>query len=124
MKRLVLVGSILILATTNPLAQETDKTVLDNQDDYKSDSHFHLLDFLQNGEFLNTDGRFPGTEWGMTASGRYSTLPFGERGRRIEALLKGMKAARVEHIMVSGMPFIKKWSENEPVHEAGILPRQ
>ena len=25
-----------------------------------------------------------------------------------------MKAARVEHIMVSGMPFIKKWSENEP----------
>ena len=114
MKRLVLVGAILILVTINLLAQETGKALLDNQDDYKSDSHFHLLDFLQNGEFLNTDGRFPGTEWGLTADGRYSTLPFGERGRRIEALLKGMKAAGVEHIMVSGMPFIKKWSENEP----------
>ena len=81
---------------------------------YRSDSHFHLLDFLQNGEFLNTDGRFPGSEWGLNPGGRYSTLPFGERGRRIEALLAGMAAARVEHIMVSGMPFIKKWSENEP----------
>ena len=25
-----------------------------------------------------------------------------------------MEAARVDHIMVSGIPFIKKWSENEP----------
>ncbi len=81
---------------------------------YRADSHFHLLDFLQNGEFLNTDGKFPGSEWGLNPGGRYSTLPFGERGRRIEALLAGMDSARVDHIMVSGMPFIKKWSENEP----------
>ena len=80
----------------------------------RADSHFHLLDFLQNGEFLNTDGRFPGTEWGVTEGGRYSTLPYGERGRRIEAVLRGMAEARVGHLMVSGMPFLKKWSENEP----------
>ena len=81
---------------------------------YRADSHFHLLDFLQNGEFLNTDGKFPGSEWGLNPGGRYSTLPFGERGRRIEALLVGMNSARVRHVMVSGMPFLKKWSENEP----------
>ncbi len=104
---------ILILTTMDSSAEETP-TLLSNPGDYKSDSHFHLLDFLQNGEFLNTDGKFPGTEWGLTTSGRYSTLPFGERGRRIEALLRGMEAARVDHVMVSGMPFVKKWSENEP----------
>ena len=114
MKRTAVFLLILILAKTDPLAQETGTKPVSNPGDYKSDSHFHLLDFLQNGEFLNTDGKFPGTEWGLAESGRYSTLPFGERGRRIEALLRGMEAARVEHIMVSGMPFIKKWSENEP----------
>ena len=30
-----------------------------------SDCHFHLLDFLQNGEFNNADGKFPGSEWGL-----------------------------------------------------------
>ena len=114
MKKVSLFLLILILDAPYLLTQETETTLLNNPNDYKSDSHFHLLDFLQNGEFLNTDRKFPGTEWGLTESGRYSTLPFEERGRRIEALLRGMKMARVEHIMVSGMPFIKKWSENEP----------
>ena len=114
MNRTAMFLLILILTKTDLLAQEIDTRCLSSPDDYKSDSHFHLLDFLQNGEFLNTDGKFPGTEWGLAVSGRYSTLPFGERGRRIEALFRGMKEARVEHIMVSGMPFIKKWSENEP----------
>ena len=114
MKKASLLLLVLILITQGPLAQETETALPSDLVEYRSDSHFHLLDFLQNGEFLNTDGKFPGSKWGQTVGGRYSTLPFGERGRRIEALLKGMKAARVEHVMVSGMPFIKKWSENEP----------
>ena len=91
MKRTAVFLLILILAKTDLLAQETGTRPLSNPGDYKSDSHFHLLDFLQNGEFLNTDGKFPGTEWGLAESGRYSTLPFGERGRRIEALLREWK---------------------------------
>ena len=115
MKKATLMVTVLMLVSGYCIAQGSGASGLgENNLGRKSDSHFHLLDFLQNGEFLNTDHRFPGTEWGLTASGRYSTLPFGERGRRIEALLKGMKAAGVDHIMVSGMPFIKKWSENEP----------
>ena len=114
MEKTFLLLSVLILCAQGALAQAPETIPLNGSDVYKSDSHFHLLDFLQNGEFLNTDGKFPGTEWGLTASGRYSTLPYGERGRRIEALLRGMETANVEHIMVSGMPFIKKWSENEP----------
>ncbi|WP_428102020.1 hypothetical protein [Candidatus Rariloculus sp.] len=114
MKKHCLLLSVLVLGTHASLAQNTETTLPNAPGDYRSDSHFHLLDFLQNGEFLNTDGKFPGSEWGLNAGGRYSTLPFGERGRRIEALLAGMNAARVEHLMVSGMPFIKKWSANEP----------
>ncbi len=79
-----------------------------------SDAHFHLLDFLQNGEFWNADQKFPGSELGLSESGRFATLPYGERGRRIEALLANMKSANVNHVMVCGMPFLKKWSENEP----------
>ena len=79
-----------------------------------SDCHFHLLNFLQNGEFWNSDNKFPGSEWGLAPSARYSTLPYGERGRRIEALIKGMDLAEVDHIMIFGIPFLKKWSENEP----------
>ena len=104
----LLVGSLPVAA------QQSGAPPPDAAQNRRADSHFHLLDFLQNGEFLNTDGRFPGTEWGVTEGGRYSTLPFGERGRRIEALLRGMEEAQVDHVMVSGMPFIKKWSENEP----------
>jgi len=112
MKKLTFAITALILLCGNLFAQDTESKEINN---YKfSDCHFHLLDFLQNGEFLNTDHKFPGTEWGLTESGRYTALPFGERGRRIEAMLKGMKLANVGHIMVCGMPFVKKWSENEP----------
>ena len=115
MKKAALMVTVLMLVSGYCMAQGSEaSSPAEENVDRKSDSHFHLLDFLQNGEFLNTDHRFAGTEWGLTDSGRYSTLPFGERGRRIEALLKGMEAARVDHIMVSGIPFIKKWSENEP----------
>ena len=80
-----------------------------------ADAHVHLLDFLQNGEFLNTDGKFPGGPYGRQAeTGRFVSLPYGERGRRIESLLESMDNAKVEHALVSGMPFLKKWSQNEP----------
>ena len=105
---------ILMVCSLPVAAQQSGAPPPDAAQNRRADSHFHLLDFLQNGEFLNTDGRFPGTEWGVTEGGRYSTLPYGERGRRIEALLRGMDEAQVDHVMVSGMPFIKKWSENEP----------
>ena len=80
-----------------------------------ADAHVHLLDFLQNGEFLNADGKFPGGRYGRQAeTGRFVSLPYGERGRRIEALLENMDKAKVTNALVSGMPFLKKWSENEP----------
>ena len=78
MKKATLMVTILMLVSGYCMAQGSGASG-ENNLDRKSDSHFHLLDFLQNGEFLNTDHRFPGTEWGLTASGRYSTLPFGER---------------------------------------------
>ena len=85
MKKMALIVAVWVLAWGHWFAQGGGASIpQDANADRKSDSHFHLLDFLQNGEFLNTDGRFPGTEWGLNTSGRYSTLPFGERGRRIE----------------------------------------
>jgi len=50
-----------------------------------ADCHVHLLDFLQNGEFLNSDNKFPGDVYGhQKDGGRFVSLPYGERGRRIE----------------------------------------
>tara|TARA_B110000438_G_C15796108_1_gene642919 strand:- start:640 stop:1968 length:1329 start_codon:yes stop_codon:yes gene_type:complete len=80
-----------------------------------ADCHVHLLDFLQNGEFMNADKKFPGGMYGkQDGTGRFVSLPFGERGRRIEALLESMDKAQVHNALVCGMPFIKKWSQNEP----------
>jgi len=80
-----------------------------------ADCHVHLLDFLQNGEFMNSDKKFPGGVYGkQDDTGRFVSLPFGERGRRIEALLESMDKAQVHNALVCGMPFIKKWSQNEP----------
>ena len=72
-----------------------------------ADCHVHLLDFLQNGEFMNSDKKFPGGEDGRQAdTGLFVSLPFGERGRRIEALLESMEKAQVHNALVCGMPFI------------------
>ena len=80
-----------------------------------ADCHVHLLDFLQNGEFLNSDMKFPGDNYGhQKKGGRFVSLPYGERGRRIEVLLESMNNGNVTNALVSGMPFLKKWSENEP----------
>jgi hypothetical protein len=83
-----------------------------------SDSHAHLIDFLQNGAFDNSDGRFPGVgtrgEIKRHEPVRYLALPYGEQWRRLTLYLRDMEAAGVDHAMISGMPFLKKWSANEP----------
>ena len=61
--------------------------------------------YLQNGDYLE-DGEF-------VYSSPENTLPSGERGKRIEALLLAMNEANVTHAIISGMPFLKKWSEDE-----------
>jgi hypothetical protein len=70
-----------------------------------ADVHLHLLDFLQNGDHLDNGKivpRRPG-----------AALPAGQRGKRIEAVLWAMDRANVSHALLSGMPFLKKWSEDE-----------
>jgi len=69
-----------------------------------ADAHVHLLDFLQNGDFYS-DGTFVR---GGTAN--QALRP----GQRIEAILKMMDYANVSEALVSGMPFVKKWSSNDP----------
>ena len=71
-----------------------------------ADSHLHILDFLQNGEYL-VDGR-------LVYSSPANTPPAGERGRRIEAVLWAMDQANVSHAIISGMPFLKKWAAGDP----------
>ena len=70
-----------------------------------ADAHVHLLDFLQNGDYLE-NGQIVPKKLG-------AALRAGQRGKRIEAVLWAMDRANVSHALVSGMPFLKKWSENE-----------
>lgn len=69
-----------------------------------ADCHVHLLDFLQNGDFY-VNGKF--------MRGGTSNQPL-RPGLRIEALLKMMDNAHVSQALVMGMPFVKKWSANDP----------
>ena len=78
-----------------------------------ADCHFHLLDFLQNGEFDNRDNRFPGSARGLMKNGRYFQLPYGERHRRLTALLEVLEKNDVRDAIVCGMPFVKKWAEDD-----------
>ena len=78
-----------------------------------NDSHVHLVDFLQNGDFLHNGELVP--------SSPQATLPAGQRGKRIEALLWAMDQAGVQHAMVNGLAFLKKWSENDPIRPAYYL---
>ncbi len=78
-----------------------------------ADAHVHLLDFLQNGDHLENGEiveKVPG-----------AALPSGQRGKRIEAVLWAMDRANVSHALVSGMPFLKKWSEEESFRPAYYL---
>lgn len=70
-----------------------------------ADIHVHLLDFLQNGSYLR-DGKEQ-----LPRAG--DTLPAGSRHLRLLLLLKRMDECHVSHAMVSGMPFVKKWSEDD-----------
>ncbi|HSG71672.1 MAG TPA: amidohydrolase family protein, partial [Planctomycetaceae bacterium] len=70
-----------------------------------ADVHVHLLDFLQNGGYLKD-----GTERVPKAG---DVLPSGSRHFRLLLLLQKMDECNVSHAMVSGMPFVKKWSEDE-----------
>jgi hypothetical protein len=78
-----------------------------------ADAHLHLLDFLQNGDHLE-DGVIVPKRPG-------AALPAGERGKRIEAALWAMDRANVSHALLSGMPFLKKWSEDESFRPAYYL---
>ena len=77
------------------------------------DCHFHLLDFLQNGEFDNRDGYFPCDASGLMKDGRYFQLPYGERYRRLTGLLDITQKHNIEDLVVCGMPFVKKWAEDD-----------
>ena len=77
------------------------------------DCHFHLLDFLQNGEFDNRDGAFPCNATGLMKNGRYFQLPYGERQRRLTGLINITDRHNIADVVVCGMPFVKKWAEDD-----------
>ncbi len=70
----------------------------------KADCHIHLVDFLQNGEYWSE------LDQAFIPPSPKVTLPSGQRDARIVGILKRMDAAGVTVAMVSGMPFVKKWS--------------
>lgn len=75
------------------------------EDPITTDSHLHLFDFLQNGDYLE-NGQLVEKTAGQA-------LPAGERYKFIDAALNAMDGASVTHALISGMPFVKKWNENE-----------
>ena len=97
-------GSVLFV-TAALLIVSTSALGADYKDIPIADAHVHLLDFLQNGDYLESGSiveKQPG-----------AALSAGQRGKRIEALLWAMDRANVSHALVTGMPFLKKWAENE-----------
>ena len=87
----------------------------------KADCHVHLVDFLQNGEFwFDPDGP-GGSDGRFVPPSPAAALAHGERGARIESLLRRMDDAGVRVAMISGMPFVKKWSRNDPVRSKYYL---
>lgn len=77
------------------------------------DCHFHMFNFLQNGEFDNSDFKFPAKANGQMDDGRYFQVSAGERYRRVSGLLKIVEDHHLRDVIVCGMPFVKKWAENE-----------
>lgn len=68
-----------------------------------ADSHVHLLDFLQNGEFLNADEEFPGVWEGigevMSRHDDLTNLTTGERPRANHAALARVCRFAGEHYL-------------------------
>ena len=102
------ITAVLLLACAAPLTAAVDYANV-----LIADAHVHLLDFLQNGDHLENGEiveKVPG-----------AALPSGQRGKRIEAVLWAMDRANVSHALISGMPFLKKWSEDDPVRPGYYL---
>ena len=100
--------ALVLLTWAAPISSAADYTNV-----VIADAHVHLLDFLQNGDYLENGKiveKVPG-----------AALPSGQRGKRIEAVLWAMDRANVSHALVSGMPFLKKWSEDESFRPAYYL---
>ena len=119
----VLLTIICVLGWASPQAIFAQESVRSGSSEVLSsdrfaDSHTHLIDFLQNGALDNRDGRFEGVgergEIKNSTSTRFLALPYGEQWRRLTLYLRDMEEGGVELSMISGMPFLKKWSENEP----------
>lgn len=112
----IVVVMTLSLATAG-LAQETitaDPFKPHPMDDVAiADCHVHMVDFLQNGGYL-----LDGNEIAPHVS---SALPSGSRHFRIELLLWKMKQCNISHALICGMPFIKKWNEDDPFRSAYYL---
>lgn len=94
----LIVGFTCVTGSGQPSPHEMDNVPV-------ADVHLHLLDFLQNGSYLLDGKEVPPTPG--------DTLPAGARHLRLHLLLQRMNESNVSHAMVSGMPFVKKWSENE-----------
>jgi hypothetical protein len=104
--RLITVAALLTFAAPTSSAADYADVVI-------ADAHVHLLDFLQNGDHLENGEiveKVPG-----------AALSSGQRGKRIEAVLWAMDRANVSHALISGMPFLKKWSEDESFRPAYYL---
>ena len=87
----------------------------------KADCHVHLVDFLQNGEFWSDPDGPGGFDGRFVPPSPGAALVHGGRGARIESLIRRMDAADVRVAMISGMPFVKKWSRNDPVRSKYYL---
>ncbi len=96
---------LFFLSTVCPAADKPKQRKNDPfRDLKKADCHLHLVDFLQNGEYWSLkEGRFIPPSPG-------SAIRHGMRHQRIEGVLKRMDAANVTHAMITGMPYVKKWS--------------
>ncbi len=93
-------GVMAVLAAVSPGCATLAQQVV-QEPPVTADAHFHILDFLQNGDYLD--------EGKLVYSSPANTLPSGERGKRIEAVLWAMDQANVSHSVIMGMPFLKKW---------------
>jgi hypothetical protein len=80
----------------------------------KSDVHLHMVDFLQNGEYWTE-------EEGFVEPAPNVTLPQGQRGARVVAVLKRMQAANVDYAMVTGLPFFKRWDQTDTIRSKYYL---
>jgi len=102
MQTAILPLTVLLLVSNAAIAQSTTHPM---EAVPVADAHVHLLDFLQNGGYL-LDGKEELPKVG-------DALPSGSRHFRLLLLLQKMDECNVSHAMVSGMPFVKKWSEDE-----------